>query len=73
MHAVTLGAEREGRGDQRGERLDVRAHDEDVARLEPRVVRQQTEHDLAQHLDLTGAAVTRVNLHAAVTVGQGWR
>ena len=61
---------REGRRDDRRERLDVGAHDEHVARLERRVVGEQADDDLAQHLDLAGAAVAGVHLHAAVAVGE---
>ena len=43
--------------DQWGEQLDVGAHDDDVAGLERRVVGQQVEHGLADHLHLAGAAV----------------
>ncbi len=64
---VLLDAER--RGDERGERLHVRAHHHDVPRLEGGVVRQQADDDLAQHLDLTRAAVAGVHLHAAVAGG----
>ena len=62
--AERLGAERGV--DQRGERLDVRAHDDDVARLERGVVGEEVEEGVAQHLDLTRPAVARVHLHAAV-------
>ena len=58
------GAER--RLDQRREGLDVRAHDDHVARLERRVVGEQVEDRVAQHLDLAGAAVAGVDLDAAV-------
>ena len=40
--------------DQRRERLDVGAHHEDVARLEGRVVLEQPDQHLAQHVDLAG-------------------
>ena len=52
-------------GDERRERLDVGAHDEDVARLERGVGLQQAEHDLAQHLDLAVRPVAGVHLHGA--------
>ena len=42
----------------------------DVARLEGGVVGEQPEDHLAQHLDLAGAAVAGVHLHAAVARGQ---
>ena len=59
-----LAAER--RVDQRRVRLDVRAHDDDVARLERRVVGKDVQERVAQHLDLAGAAVAGVDLEAAV-------
>ena len=52
--------------DQRRERLDVRAHDDHVARLERRVLREHVQDRVAQHLDLAGAAVAGVDLDAAV-------
>ncbi len=52
--------------DQRGVGLDVGAHHEDVARLEGRVVLEQTDQHLAQHVDLAGRAVAGVHLQAAV-------
>ena len=58
------GAER--RADQRRERLDVRAHDDHVARLERRVLGELVQDRVAQHLDLAGAAVAGVDLDAAV-------
>ena len=73
VRGVVLAADRERRRDDRRERLDVRAHDEHVARLEGRVVGEQADDDLAEHLDLTGAAVAGVHLDAAVVVGQLWR
>ena len=59
-------AEAERRLDQRGVRLDVGAHHEDVARLERGVVGEQAEDDLAQHLDLPGGPMAGVHLHAAI-------
>ncbi len=56
----------ERRLNQRREVLDVRAHDDDVARLERRVVRQQVQHRIAQHLDLAPPAVARVHADAVV-------
>ena len=56
----------ERRLDQRRERLDVRAHDDDVARFEGGVVGEQADDHLAQHLDLAGAAVAGVDLDRAV-------
>ena len=61
---VSSGAERGL--DQRRERLDVGAHDDHVARLERRVVLEQVQDRVAQHLDLAGAAVAGVDLDAAV-------
>ena len=71
--AVARAAER--RGDQRGEGLDVGAHDDDVARLERRVVREEAEHRLAQHLHLPVRAVAGVDGHAGVArdVGEDGR
>ena len=63
-------AEPERRRDQRREGLDVRAHDEDVARLQRRVVGEQAEQHLAQHLDLAVRAVAGVHLDAPVAVGE---
>ena len=59
-------ARAERRLDERGERLDVRAHDDDVARLERRVVLEQVEDRVAQDLDLPRAPVARVDLDAAI-------
>ena len=52
--------------DQRRERLDVGAHDDDVARLQRRIVGQRVQDRVAQHLDLAAAAVAGVDLDAAV-------
>ena len=57
----TLGIEPERRRHQRSEGLDVRAGDEDVARLQRRVGGEQAEHDLAEHLDLAVRAVAGVH------------
>ena len=70
MRAVHHVAESEVGDDQRCIRLDVRAHHQDVARLQRRVVLQQAEQHLAQHIDLTGRAVTAVHLHRAVIRGE---
>ena len=70
VRGVVLGADREGGRDDRGEGLDVRAHDEHVARLEGGVVGEQADDDLAEHLDLPGAAVAGVHLDAAVCAGR---
>ena len=59
-------ARAERRLDERRERLDVRAHDDHVARLERRVLVEQVQDRVAQHLDLAGAAVAGVDLDAAV-------
>ncbi len=56
----------EGRLDQRRERLDVRAHDDDVSWLERGVVGEQVQDRVADDLDLAGAAVAGVDLDAAV-------
>ena len=66
MRAVHHVAEPEVGDDQRRVGLDVRAHHQDVARLQRRVVLQQAEQHLAQHVDLTGRAVAAVHLHGAV-------
>ena len=73
MRAVIVRAEGESGRDDRRERLDVRAHDQNVAGLERRVVGEQANDHLAQHLDLARAAVAGVDLHAAVAVVEGWR
>ena len=52
--------------DQRREDLDIGAHDDDVARLERRVVGEQVQDRVAHHLDLAGAAVAGVHLQAAI-------
>ena len=56
----------ERRLDERGEVLDVGAHDDDVAWLESRIVRQQVQDGVAQHLDLAPAAVAGVDPDAVV-------
>ena len=63
--------EAERRGDERGVVLDVGAHHEDVARLEGRVVLEESEQHLAEHLDLTGRPVAAVHLDRPVAVGEG--
>ena len=65
------GAER--RLDQRGERLDVRAHHDHVARLQRVVLVEQVEDRVAQDLDLAGAAVAGVDLDAAVARAESGR
>ena len=60
------GVQPEGGGDQRREGLDVRAHHDDVPRLECRVIGQQPDQDLAQHLDLAVRSVRGVQHHATV-------
>ncbi len=62
----------ERRGDQRCVVLDVRAHDQHVARLERGVVGEQADEDLAQHLDLTLRAVAGVHLQGPVTGVELW-
>ena len=66
MRAVHDVAEAEARDDQRRVGLDVRAHDEDVAGLQRRVVGKQAEQHLAQDVDLAGGAVAAVHLDGAV-------
>ena len=63
---VVLGAGAERRLDQRRERLDVRAHHDHVARLERRILLEQMQDHVAQHLDLARATVTGVDLDASV-------
>ena len=63
-------AEPEGGRDQRGVGLDVGAHHEDVARLQRRVVLEQTEEHLAEHVDLAGRTVAAVDLDRAVVGGE---
>ena len=70
MRAVHHVAEPEVRVDQRRVGLDVRAHHQDVARLQRRVVGEQAEQHLAQHVDLAGRAVAAVHLDGAVVVVQ---
>ena len=73
VRRVTAGhdlTEAEAGRDQRRVGLDVGAHHEDVARLEGRVVLEQAEQHLAQHVDLAGRAVAAVHLHRAVVVRQ---
>ena len=52
--------------DQRREDLDVGAHDDDVARLQRRVVGEQVEDRVAHDLDLAGTAVAGVHLQASI-------
>jgi hypothetical protein len=56
----------EARLDQGGDGLDVRAHHDHVARLEGRVVLEQVQDRVADHLDLACAAVARVDLDAPI-------
>ncbi len=58
--------EPEARRDQRRVGLDVRTHHEDVARLEGRVVVEQPDEHLTQHVDLARGAVAGMYLQAAV-------
>ena len=60
--------ETEARVHERGEGLDVGTHDEDVARLEGGVVREQPGDDVAEHVDLSGGAVTGVDLDRPVAL-----
>ena len=55
--------------DQRCEGLDVGAHHQDVARLQRRVVDEQTQQHLTQHVDLASRAVAAVHLDRPVVVG----
>ena len=64
----------ERRLDERREGLDVRAHHDHVAGLERRVVLEDVQDRVAQHLDLARAAVAGVDLDAAIAgVEQGPR
>ena len=62
--------EPEARGDERGVGLDVGAHHEDVARLEGRVVLEQPDQHLPEHVDLACGPVARVHLDGPVVVGE---
>ena len=65
--AVPRSSSRAERGlDERREVLDVGAHDDDVAGLEARVLLQQVQDGVAQHLDLPAAAVAGVDADAVV-------
>ena len=62
MPAVVGATAAEGGAHERRELLDGGGQDEDVARLEGRVVSEQLREHVPQHLDLAGAAVARVDL-----------
>src|SRR5690606_28060210 len=68
-HAMTL-LDNAGHAERRVEEgsvgLDVWAHDEDVARLERRVLLEQVRDDVAEHLDLARLTVAGVDLDAPV-------
>ena len=66
MHALDHVAEAEAGDDQRRVRLDVRAHDEDVAGFERLVVGEQAEQHFPQNVDLAGGAVAAVHLNRTV-------
>ena len=51
---------------ERSEVLDVRAHHDDVPGFEGRVVFEEMEDGVAQHLDLASAPVTGMHPHAVV-------
>ena len=59
-------AETEVRPDQRGVGLDIGAHHQDVARLQGRIVGEQTQQHLPQHIDLTRRPVAAVHLNRPV-------
>ena len=61
------GVQPERGGDQGREGLDVGTHHDDVPWLERRVVGQQPDQDLAEHLNLAVRPVRGVQDHAAVT------
>ena len=56
----------ECRLDERREGLDVGAHDDDVARLELRVLLEQMQDGISQDLDLPAATMTRMDPDAVV-------
>ncbi len=56
----------EGGVDERRVRLDIGAHDDDVAWLESGVVAEQVQQALAEHLDLPGGSVAGVDHHGPV-------
>ena len=58
--------EPEGRRDRRCVGVDVRAHDDDVARLQRRVVLEQPGEDVAEYLDLSRDPVGGVDLDRGV-------
>ena len=62
-------AQAEAGVDERREGLDIRTHDEDVARLQTRIVGEEARDDIAQDVDLSGRAVARMDLHRAVARG----
>ncbi len=57
--------------DERGEPLDRRAEHDDVVLAERRVVGQEVQDRVAQHLDLPSLAVARVDLHRSVVGTEG--
>lgn len=67
---------RVGERDQRGVRLHVRAHHDDVPQLEGRVVGEEAEQHLAEYLDLSVPAVARMHPDAGVVAAErvraGW-
>ncbi|CFS10451.1 hypothetical protein BN1213_03750 [Mycobacterium tuberculosis] len=62
--------EAEAGDDQRCVGVDVGAHHHDVARLQRRVVLEEAEQHLAQHIDLPRRAVTGMDLHRSVGIRQ---
>ncbi len=56
--------------DERRERLDVRAHDDHVPRLQRGVDLEQMQDRVAQDLDLAGAAMAGMDPQRPVVVGQ---
>jgi hypothetical protein len=63
--AVVVSQPERGR-DQGGVVLDVRAHDQHVARFERRIVSEQADEHLAEHFDLPFRAVAGVDLQGSV-------
>src|SRR5262249_32526031 len=62
--------EAEARAEQRSVGLDVRAHDDDVAQLERRIVGEHPEEQLTEYFHLAMPSVTGVHLHAVVVLGR---
>ena len=59
-------AEPEACVQQRREGIDVRTHDQDVARLQRRITLQEVDEHITHHIDLAGCAVAGMDLQAPV-------